>query len=191
MNLKAKIEKIGTPLKEWDVKIYRGVITGFNEAFIIDTETKEKICKEDPKSAEILKPILRGRDIGRYYYKWAGLWVIVAKFNFYKEAHLYSSVVNHLSKYEKELKNRGQCRYTRNGKSQNSDYKGQHHWLELDNNPHDNYLAEFEKEKVVWTPVNSQYSFTIIPPGYYFNNSIFMITNCNIKLWCAIFNSNW
>ena len=69
MKLKANIEKIGTPLKDWDVKIYFGIKTGFNEAFIIDTATKEKLCKEDPKNTEIIKPILRGRDIGRYYYK--------------------------------------------------------------------------------------------------------------------------
>ena len=76
LSLKEKIEKKGMPLKDWDAKIYRGVITGFNEAFIVDTETKERLCKEDSKSAEILKPILRGRDIHRYHYTWAGLWLI-------------------------------------------------------------------------------------------------------------------
>ncbi len=62
--LKAKIEAIGTPLKEWDVKINYGIKTGFNEAFIIDTATKERLCAEDANSAEIIKPVLRGRDCG-------------------------------------------------------------------------------------------------------------------------------
>ena len=61
-----KIEAIGTPLKEWDIDIYRGVLTGYNDAFIIDNDTKDALIAEDPNSAEILKPILRGRDIKRF-----------------------------------------------------------------------------------------------------------------------------
>ncbi|MBW5380338.1 methyltransferase, partial [Brachyspira hampsonii] len=55
------------PLKDWDIHIYRGVLTGFNEAFVIDEETKDNLIKEDAKSAELIKPVLRGRDIKRYY----------------------------------------------------------------------------------------------------------------------------
>ena len=57
--MKNKIEKIGIPLKDWDINIYRGILTGFNEAFIIDEETKNKLIKEDKKSAEIIKTILK------------------------------------------------------------------------------------------------------------------------------------
>ncbi|GET25654.1 Eco57I restriction-modification methylase domain-containing protein [Prolixibacter sp. NT017] len=62
-SIKEKIERIGTPLKDWDININRGILTGYNEAFIIDGATKERLIKEDPKSAEIIRPILRGRDI--------------------------------------------------------------------------------------------------------------------------------
>ncbi len=194
--LKEKIEKIGKPLKDWDIEIYYGIKTGLNEAFIIDTETRNKILanctteEERKRTEEIIKPILKGGNIKRYCYEWKGLWIILAYFGFYKEAYLYTSIVEHLKKFEEQLKNRGQCRYARGCKSQiNKDYTGQHHWLELDNNPTKNYLCEFEKEKLVWTAVNSKYSFTIVPPGYYFDNSVFMITGNNLKLWCAIFNS--
>ena len=71
-----KMEAIGTPLKEWDISIYRGILTGYNDAFIIDNETKEALIREDPKSAEIIKPVLRGRDIKRYQAQWAGFWMI-------------------------------------------------------------------------------------------------------------------
>ncbi|MCM1222710.1 MAG: Eco57I restriction-modification methylase domain-containing protein, partial [Lachnospiraceae bacterium] len=80
--LKAKIEAKGTPLKDWDINIYRGVLTGYNEAFIIDSEKREEIlakCKNEEeiiRTSEIIKPILRGRDIKRYRYEWAGLWII-------------------------------------------------------------------------------------------------------------------
>ncbi|MDD5406234.1 MAG: Eco57I restriction-modification methylase domain-containing protein, partial [Sulfurovaceae bacterium] len=64
--IKEKIERIGTPLKDWDISIYRGILTGFNDAFIIDGKKKDELIAEDPKSAEIIRPILRGRDIKRY-----------------------------------------------------------------------------------------------------------------------------
>ncbi len=54
LKIKKKIERVGTPLKDWDIKIYRGILTGFNEAFIIDKEIRDKLIEEDPKSAEII-----------------------------------------------------------------------------------------------------------------------------------------
>ncbi|GAA9283376.1 class I SAM-dependent DNA methyltransferase [Helicobacter pylori] len=82
LDLRDKIESVGTPLKDWDIQIYRGILTGANEAFIITTEKREEIlnaCKtqEERKRTEVLiKPILRGKDIKRYSYEWAGEWVI-------------------------------------------------------------------------------------------------------------------
>ena len=64
------------PLKHWDINIYRGILTGYNEAFIIDGKKKDELIAEDPKSAEIIRPILRGRDIKRYGYDFADLWLI-------------------------------------------------------------------------------------------------------------------
>ncbi|NHB14747.1 class I SAM-dependent DNA methyltransferase [Helicobacter pylori] len=82
LDLRDKIESVGTPLKDWDIQIYRGILTGANEAFIITTEKREEIlnaCKtqEERKRTEtLIKPILRGKDIKRYSYEWADLWVI-------------------------------------------------------------------------------------------------------------------
>jgi len=190
INLKAKIERIGKPLKDWDVKIYYGIKTGLNEAFIIDTETKEKLCKEDPKSAEIIKPILRGRDIYRYGYKWAGLWVIIVKFGFWKELNNYPAIKKHLMRYERQLKNRGQCRYSRGEKVNiNTEYTGQHHWLELDNNPKDNYLSEFEKAKIVWQEIVREPSFAYDAKNFYCEATTFLMTGKNLKYLIAILNS--
>jgi hypothetical protein len=74
--IKAKIEAVGTPLKDWDINIYRGVLTGYNEAFIISGVKKDELIKQDPKSVEIIRPILRGKDIKRYGYEFADLWLI-------------------------------------------------------------------------------------------------------------------
>ena len=85
-SIRRKIESIGTPLKDWDINIYRGVLTGYNDAFIISTEKRDEIlanCQtegERQKTAELIRPILRGRDIKRYEYEWAGQWLIIATF---------------------------------------------------------------------------------------------------------------
>ena len=81
-SIKRKIEAVGTPLKDWNINIYRGVLTGYNEAFIISTEKRDEIlanCQtedERARTAELIRPILRGRDIKRYGYNWANLWLI-------------------------------------------------------------------------------------------------------------------
>lgn len=82
LDLRDKIESVGTPLKDWDIQIYRGILTGANEAFIIPTEKRDEIlnaCKtqeERERTEGLIKPILRGKDIKRYSYEWAHLWVI-------------------------------------------------------------------------------------------------------------------
>ena len=80
--IKKRIEQVGTPLKEWDINIYRGVVTGYNDAFIIDGKTKDELIAKDPKSDEIIKPILRGRDIKRYKAEFADLWLLFIPWHF-------------------------------------------------------------------------------------------------------------
>jgi adenine-specific DNA-methyltransferase len=195
--LKQKIERIGKPLREW-VKIRYGIKTGLNEAFIIDTATRQRIldaCKDDAerqRTEAIIKPILHGRDIKRYTYEWKeqeGPWVILAKFGFYKEAHLYPAVVAHLSQYEQDLKNRGQCRYGRRGKQFIADYPGQHHWLELDNNPRDEYLAEFKKEKVVYSEIVREPQFYYDKGKFYVEATAFLMTGSHLRYLCGLLNS--
>ena len=81
-SIKRKIEAVGTPLKDWDIQINYGIKTGYNDAFIIDTAKREEILanceteEERVRTAELIRPILRGRDIKRYGYDWANLWLI-------------------------------------------------------------------------------------------------------------------
>ncbi|HHW19761.1 Eco57I restriction-modification methylase domain-containing protein [Thermodesulfovibrio thiophilus] len=188
MNLKAKIERIGKPLKDWDIKIYRGVLTGFNEAFIVNTETKERLCKEDPKSADILKPILRGRDIGKYYYKWAGLWLIKiesgwtnqnrskkAPETFFKES--YPAVYKHLKTFS-NTKGKGKGLYNRDDQG---DY-----WWELRDC---DYYDEFEKEKIIYPVIGQNGTFCFDSKGFYNNDKAFFITGKHLKFIIAILNS--
>ena len=88
LSIKRKVEEAGVPLKNWDVEMYRGVLTGYNDAFIITSEKREEIlanCADDSereRTAEIIRPILRGRDIKRYSYDWANLWLIWVPWHF-------------------------------------------------------------------------------------------------------------
>jgi adenine-specific DNA-methyltransferase len=193
LQLKEKIAAHGTPLKEWKVNISYGIKTGLNEAFVIDTPTKEKLCREDPRSAEIIKPVLRGRDIERWSYDWDGLYVILASYGSYTWLpKRYPAIYRHLLAYQEQLKKRGQCTYSRAGSEDDTrGYSGQHHWLELDNNPQESYLAEFEKPKVVWPMVSSgRCSFAQIPPNMYLNNKCFMITGDSTSWAIALLNSS-
>jgi type I restriction-modification system DNA methylase subunit len=101
-NLLAKIRRVGTPLAEFaGVKPYRGVLTGLNEAFLIDTPTKERLIRNDPRSAEIIKPCLRGQDIKRWSPELAGLWMIFARRGINIDA--YPAIKNHLLQFREQL----------------------------------------------------------------------------------------
>ncbi|MCL1636200.1 type II restriction endonuclease, partial [Elizabethkingia bruuniana] len=124
-SIKTKIEAVGVPLRDWDINIYRGILTGYNEAFVIDGKKRDELIAEDPKSAEIIRPLLRGRDIKRYSYEFAELYLLFIPWHFplhndsnIKGASLlaeqefknqYFAVYNHLLKYKNELSNRNKA----------------------------------------------------------------------------------
>lgn len=168
--LKQKIEAAGKPLKDWNVNIYRGLLTGCNEAFIIDTPTKERLCAEDPKSAEVIKPILRGRDIHRYHYEWAGLWILFIPWHFPLNednaiegastkaeeafhAH-YPAIYKHLLGFKDKLSKRNKA-----------ETGIRYEWYALQRCAA-TYYDEFEKEKIVWASVGDT-EFCLVPPGLY------------------------
>ena len=116
-SIKDKIEAVGTPLKDWDIQINYGIKTGFNDAFIISSEKRDEIlanCRDEAernRTADLIRPILRGRDIKRYGYDWAGLWLINTH-NGVKgkyppiDINDYPAVKQHLDCYWDKLKNR-------------------------------------------------------------------------------------
>jgi len=187
--LKEKIERIGKPLKEWDVKIYRGVLTGLNKAFIIDSQKREEIlsnCKdkdERRRTEAIIKPILRGRDIKRYYYKWTGLWVIIIPAGWTNENRKnkkpyefiyqqFPALMDYLRQYEEKAKKR----------DDQGDY-----WWEL--RPC-TYYQEFEKEKVVWQELAQGAQFAFDCKGEFFiSNTAYILTGEKLKYILGYLNS--
>ena len=177
LSLKEKIEKVGKPLKEWDVKIYRGIITGYNDAFIIDTETRNRIlanCKDEEerkRTEEIIKPVLRGRDIERYRYKWAGKWLIYTYQGI--DIEHYYSIKSYLSRFEEQLRKRtGGAVWD---KSKTKIISIPYKWYELQADYHA-IKKEFEKEKIAWQRVTKSPKFAIVPSEYYCEATTHFIT---------------
>lgn len=190
-SIKAKIEKIGTPLKDWDINIYRGVLTGFNDAFIISGEKRDEIlanCKnkiERKKTAELIRPILRGRDIKRFSYTWADLWLIYIPWHFplqfdqtiqgaSKKAEdefqkQYPSVYAHLLSYKKELSARNKAetgiRY---------EWYAMQRWGS-------NYWDDFNKPKLVYPETTQGAFFAYDEDGIYIDKTCFMMTGKDKK----------
>ena len=186
-----KMEAAGTPLGDWGVDIYRGVTTGYNKAFIVDDECRKALLNSDPKSADIVKRVLRGRDVQRYQTLWAGLWLIVAKFESHKTLpQEFPAVYEHLLRHEERLRARGQCRYSRTGRGKPSAaYAGQHHWLELDNNPKAEYIDMYTKEKLVWMDLTERGRIAYDDGEMLCLNTAFIMLGTDLKYICAVLNS--
>ena len=181
--LKHKIEDVGKPLKEWDINIYRGIITGCNEAFVIDEVKCEELIAQDPRSAEIIKPLLRGRDIKRYYTQWAGLYMLATGYDL-DIPNDYPAIYNHLETIGEQIES-GQIRVRGRGLF-NRDDQGENWW----NLRACTYYPEFEKEKVVYPNMTKFLPFVYDPHGFYTNQKCFIITGGNyLKYLTGYFNS--
>jgi Type II restriction enzyme, methylase subunits len=184
LSLKEKIEKVGIPLKGWDVKIYRGVLTGYNDAFIIDTETRNRIlanCKDEEerkRTEEIIKPVLRGRDIERYRYKWAGLWIICTFPSKKIDIEQYPALKEYLASFGERLLQDGKPGHRK---------KTPHKWYETQDNIA--YYPEFEKEKIVWQRVTKKFSFCLVPARMYILDSMAFLVGGNLKYLLGVLNS--
>jgi hypothetical protein len=190
-SIKRKIEAAGTPLKNWDVKINYGIKTGCNEAFIIDGAKRAELIAADPASADIIRPILRGRDIRRYGYEFGDKYVILAAYGSHKSLESkYPAIYAHLSAFKERLEQRGQCRYAANGKPNlKTPFPGQHHWLELDNNPRQDYLDDFSKRKIIYSEIVREPQFHLDDEGFFPEATAFIMTGEHVDYLIHILNS--
>lgn len=168
LSIKRKVEDAGVPLKNWNVEMYRGILTGYNDAFIITSEKREEIlsnCADDSereRTAEIIRPILRGRDIRRYGYEWADLWLINTH-NGVKDSlervHIedYPAIKQHLDYYWDKIESRAD--------------KGDTPY----NLRNCAYVDEFSKPKIVWGNLNTRGSYAMAPENMFINAPACMI----------------
>ena len=180
LNLRDKILKQGTLIKDLDIQINYGIKTGYNKAFIIDESTKNKLINEDSKNKEIIKPLLRGRDLDKWKYFYKNLYILIIKYGHGDDIkHNYKSIFSHLEQHATKLKNRGQVK------------NGQHHWLELDNNPSDKYISLFEKEKIMYGEIVPEPRFIFDNGTFYMEATGFILNSnsINLKYLLGLLNS--
>ena len=180
-SIKQKIDTIGTPLKNWNINIYRGVLTGYNDAFIISTEKRNEIlanCQtedERTRTAELIRPILRGRDIKRYSYDWANLWLINTH-NGIKgkipriQIENYPAIKAHLDQYWEKISTRAD--------------KGDTPY----NLRNCAYMEDFSKPKIVWGNLNLTPNYALVENNGFINAPSSMIVPAS-KYLLAILNS--
>ena len=193
-SIKAKIEKIGVPLKNWDISINYGIKTGFNDAFIINKEKRDEILSncvdaaERKRTDELIRPILRGRDIKKYGYNWAGLYLI-ATHNGIPEKGIsridiknYSAIKAHLDSYWQRINNRsdqGDTPYNLRSCA---------------------YMEDFSKPKIVYPDImrmprqisalNGYPYFYFDRQNFYIEATNFMMTGYNIDIVCSFLASD-
>ena len=192
-SIKAKVEAVGTPLKDWDIHINYGIKTGFNDAFIISGEKRKELIEQDPKSAEIIRPILRGRDIKRYGYDFADLYLLFIPWHFplHNDSSItgasekaeqafrvqYPAIYNHLLKYKKELSNRNKA-----------ETGIRYEWYALQRWGA-NYWEDFSKQKIIWKRVGSILRFCFDNEKHFVLDSTCFATGSHIKYLLGILNS--
>ena len=183
-SIKAKIEAVGTPLKDWEIKINYGIKTGCNEAFIIDSIKRNEILnnctteEERQKTDDIIRPILRGRDIKRYGYDWANLWLInthngvrgrIPRINIED----YPAVKVHLNQYWNKICDR--------------DDQGDTPY----NLRNCVYLEDFFKPKIIWKRVGSIIRFAYDTHGILGLDSTCFAVGSHIPYLCCVLNHRW
>ena len=171
-----KMRATGTPLGEWDVSINSGIKTGFNDAFIIDAATRDALIATDPKSAEIVKPVLRGRDIQRFRSEWAGKWLITTHNGYGSvpaiNVEAYPAVQAHLAQFDARLtvrQDQGRTPYNLRDCA---------------------YHEDFAKSKLFWMDMSPEGRFAYSEGTMFSNNSGYILTGGPLKYLLAILNSS-
>ena len=190
VDIKRKVEEQGIRLKDWDIKINYGIKTGFNPAFIISGQKKDELIAEDPKSAEIIRPLLRGRDVDPYLINFADQWLIntyngklVDQYNSqtrqYRKMRVgrvdafkdYPAIYQHLLSFGDEIKDRQD--------------QGEH-WTNLRNCA---YAEDFAEPKIIYPNMTSVLPFVYDKGAFYTNQKCFIITGERLGYLTAFFNS--
>ena len=174
VELQRKLESSGKTLEQLKAKIRLGIATGSNEAFLIDDDKKRELCERNPVNAEIIKPILRGRDISRYSYTLAGRYILLAK-NGVNVERDYPDIYKHLESFGDEFKNRGA--------------QGQH-WTNL---RACSFYDDFKKEKIVWIPLSDLGRFALCNEEVYLLNSAYFLlppSGMDSKFLLGVLNSS-
>ena len=192
-SIKRKIEAVGTPLKDWDIQINYGIKTGFNDAFIISTEKRNEIlanCKdanERQRTAELIRPILRGRDIKRYGYDWANLYLIATFPSRHYDIDKYPAVKQYLLSYGIERLEQTGKTHVVDGEKIKARKKTNNKWFETQDSI--SYWEDFSRPKIIWKRIGSILRFSFDNKGCLGLDSTCFATGEHIEYLCCVLNS--
>lgn len=164
-SIRNKIQEKGVPLEKWHIQINYGVKTGLNDAFIISGKTKEQIIADDPKSAEIIRPILRGRDIKKYYFSFADLWLIALFPSRHYDIEDYPAIKRHLLSFGIERLEQTGNVVSINGEIVRARKKTTNKWYETQDSI--SYWDDFSKQKIIY-PETTQGAYFIVDNGEFY-----------------------
>ena len=191
-SIKRKIEAVGTPLKDWDINIYRGVLTGCNEAFIIDSEKRDEIlanCQtedERQRTVELIRPILRGRDIKRYGYEWAELWLIATFPSRHYNIDEYPAVKQYLLSFGIERLEQTGKTHVIDGEKVKARKKTNNKWFETQDSI--SYWEDFSKQQIVWIELSDEPKFALVK-NITSVNTVFFMTGEHVLHLLGLLNS--
>ncbi|WP_270777879.1 TaqI-like C-terminal specificity domain-containing protein [Holdemanella biformis] len=195
-SIKNKIEQYGTPLSEWNIQINYGIKTGYNDAFIIDESTKNALIASDPKSEELIRPILRGKDIKRYTYNFANLWLIYIPWHF--PLHNDPNIKGASVKAEEEFKKQYPAIYSyleghkeKLSKRNKAETGIRYEWYALQRWG-SNYSDDFFERNIAWQRITHENTFCLTKENTVILDSMAFINGAKEKTYylLAVLNSN-
>lgn len=191
--VKTLIEKSGKKIKDWGIEFNRGITSGYNNAYYIDEDTKNALVAADEKNSEVIKPILRGRDVSRYSYEFKKNWVLYIPWHFplHKDESIsgaseiaekafkkeYPTIYKHLSQFKDKLSSRNKA-----------ETGVRYEWYALQRFAN-TFFDNFSKDKVIWLVLTDKASFAYEKEGLLVNDSVFLMIGNNLKYLCAVLNS--
>ena len=192
-SIKAKIEAVGTPLKDWGIQINYGIKTGFNDAFIIDSVRRNEIlnaCQsedERQRTAEIIRPILRGRDIKRYSYEYADQYIIATFPSRQYNIDDYPTLKQFLLSFGIERLEQTGKEYIIDGEKVKARKKTNNKWFETQDSI--SYWDLLSQPKIIWGEISDKTKFCLDREGKYVPEATtFMLSGDNLIVLLAFLN---
>jgi hypothetical protein len=178
---------IGKPLKNWNINFRRGALTGLNEVFIITKEKKEELIKSDNKSEELLKPLLRGRDVRKYSCNYAELHLITTFPTYNLDINNFIAIKKYLENFLPKLNQTGESFINHLGIKDTTRKKTNNKWFETQDST--SYANEFDKPKIIFSEIVSEPQFYYDEENFYPEATVFFISGKNLKFLTALLNS--
>lgn len=194
-DIKKQIEKIGKQLKDWKVEMNFALKSGYNDAFIIDETIKEQLIKEDASSANVIKPLIRGRNIRKYNYRHDNIYILYLPWHFplndideKNDSQLlekaeeqfkiqFPAVYRHMLRFKKELSERNKA-----------ETGIRYEWYALQR-PSATFVHNYEKEKIVWLAITDKPAFALDTQNMYVTNPSYIMVAESLKYHLILLNS--